>query len=175
MPFRGVGWSAHVGGRGKWPTWACFFVCGWASTAWFLLVWSIGFPLAHVPFTERSDFYYSNRMGRRNSRYSSRVRSEKALPPRDYVVAQQAWPHGGLANDTPTGVRALQVIAQRLRDHMDQEALSARTVSTRSGVGTQVITRLLNGQSVPDVGTVARLEVALSIRLWPDDLTYAAH
>lgn len=57
---------------------------------------------------------------------------------------------------------------------MDTRGLSARAVETTTGVGRKVIDRLLAGNTIPDAGTVARLEVGLDTRLWPEDRSYAS-
>lgn len=102
------------------------------------------------------------------ARYRGPVpRSERSRTPNAYVADGQAWLTGELTDDAPVGVHAVHVIATRLDKHMASTGLTARAVERETGVGRRVIDRLLAGEVIPDVGTIARLEKSLGVRLWP--------
>lgn len=50
---------------------------------------------------------------------------------------------------------------------MDASGIGLRALGDRAGVSHATISRLLRGMVLPDVGTLARLEVAMRRDLWP--------
>jgi transcriptional regulator with XRE-family HTH domain len=75
------------------------------------------------------------------------------------------WPHAKL--DGPISAQYAQAIAARLREVIDEQQLTLRAAARLSGIDRQTITRVLNGEHLADIGTVAALEQALDADLWP--------
>ncbi|MEV0453641.1 helix-turn-helix domain-containing protein [Catellatospora methionotrophica] len=90
-------------------------------------------------------------------------------PPRTYVIDGH-WPHATLHPDAPPGAHYAQEIARRLAAAMTSLPTSARALAERAGISHPIIGRILNGDGSTDIGTVARLEVTLNTRLYPDGL-----
>ncbi|SEG99269.1 Helix-turn-helix [Nonomuraea solani] len=86
--------------------------------------------------------------------------------PRDLAENPQAWPHADLARHPAAAV--VQAIAAALAGILAERRLSLRGLAAASGVNRQSISDLLAGRSWPDVATIALLEAALAVRLWPD-------
>ncbi len=93
-------------------------------------------------------------------------RSHGDQVPAAYVASGQ-WPHAHLRTDAPVSAHYGQQIARRLAEAMSQAGLSARKLATLSGLDNRTIGRVLLGDVLPDVGTLARLETALKLDLWP--------
>ncbi|MGI5293054.1 helix-turn-helix domain-containing protein [Nonomuraea polychroma] len=91
----------------------------------------------------------------------------RSAAPRDLAENPQAWPHADLARH-PAAV-VVQQIAASLADILAERRLSLRGLAAASGVNRQSIADLLAGRSWPDVATIALLETALAVRLWPQD------
>ena len=89
--------------------------------------------------------------------------SRGALP-RTHLV-DGTWPDGPV--DGPPVVHYAREIARRLRDGVAASGLSLRGVAERCHVDRQTVTRVIDGDVVPDVATVAALEVGLDVDLWP--------
>ena len=86
-------------------------------------------------------------------------------PPRVHL-ARGTWPDGSLRRDAPPEARYAVEICRRLRDAM--EDLTAVGVATDAGVARSTLYDILNGARWPDMVVIAKLEVALNTRLWPD-------
>lgn len=50
---------------------------------------------------------------------------------------------------------------------MAQRRLSLRAVAVPAGIDPTSLSRLVTGKVVPDLGTIANLEQALDVDLWP--------
>ncbi|MFF0870138.1 helix-turn-helix domain-containing protein [Nonomuraea sp. NPDC003560] len=90
----------------------------------------------------------------------------RSATPRDLAENPQAWPHADLAGHPPAAV--VQAIAASLASILAERRLSLRGLAAVSGVNRQSIADLLAGRSWPDVATIALLETALAVRLWPE-------
>ncbi|GAA3847155.1 hypothetical protein GCM10022226_83330 [Sphaerisporangium flaviroseum] len=90
----------------------------------------------------------------------------RSAAPRDLAEDPQTWPHADLARHPAAAV--IQQIAAALADILAERRLSLRGLAAASGVNRQSIADLLAGRSWPDVATVALLETALRVRLWPE-------
>lgn len=77
------------------------------------------------------------------------------------------WPHAQLRADAPETIHAVQEFVASLDAVMRRDRLSSRALSTRSGVAHSTIGRLLAGEVLCDIGTLAALETALGESLWP--------
>jgi DNA-binding phage protein len=85
--------------------------------------------------------------------------------PADYA-AEGVWPHCTLEDDAPVWARyALHVsgaLQERLRD------VNVSELQRTTGIARSTIRRIIQGETWPDVVTLAHLEEALHIRLWPE-------
>ncbi|MFF9069742.1 helix-turn-helix domain-containing protein [Streptomyces sp. NPDC014891] len=93
-------------------------------------------------------------------------RSSNDQVPRHYVV-DGAWPHAALAPDAPVSAYYGQALARNLERAMASTPHTLRTLADATGVTHSTISRVLNGKVMPDLGTIARLEVAVGFQLWP--------
>ncbi|MET7459625.1 helix-turn-helix transcriptional regulator [Nonomuraea sp. NPDC005501] len=89
----------------------------------------------------------------------------RSAAPRDLAEDPQAWPHADLARHPAAAI--VQQIAVSLAGVLAERRLSLRGLAAASGVNRQSIADLLAGRSWPDVATIALLETALTVRLWP--------
>jgi ribosome-binding protein aMBF1 (putative translation factor) len=80
------------------------------------------------------------------------------------------WPEGRLRKDAPLHARAGQEVARRLRQAITQGNWSQRALAEKASVGQATISRILQGEVLPDIGTLVRLEAALQTSLYPADL-----
>lgn len=83
-------------------------------------------------------------------------------PPRAYVDGE--WPDG--KNTGPEAVGYAQEIARRLAAAVGNR--SYRQVGREAGVDHTTITGIISGERWPDIVTLAKLEGALEVRLWPE-------
>lgn len=65
------------------------------------------------------------------------------------------------------GARVAQALAARLQSAIDDHGWSAAELSRRSGVARYTIAKALAGEAWPDLLTIANLEKALDVDLWP--------
>lgn len=93
----------------------------------------------------------------------------RSAAPRELAEDPQAWPHADLARHPAAAV--VQQIAATLAGILAERRLSLRGLAAASGVNRQSIADLLAGRSWPDVATIALLEAALAVRLWPDTIS----
>lgn len=83
-------------------------------------------------------------------------------PPRAYVDG--GWPNG--ENTGPEAVGYAQEIARRLAAAVGDR--SYRQVGREVGVDHTTIAGIVSGEHWPDIVTLAKLEGALEVRLWPE-------
>ncbi|WP_052229957.1 helix-turn-helix transcriptional regulator [Streptomyces sp. CT34] len=93
-------------------------------------------------------------------------RSSNDKVPRDYVVGG-SWPHAALAADAPASAHYGQALARNLERALASSGQSLRTLAESTGITHSTISRVVNGKVLPDLGTLARLEVALGFQVWP--------
>lgn len=93
-------------------------------------------------------------------------RSSNDQVPRHYAV-DGAWPHAALAADAPVSAHYGQALACNLAHAMASTGHTLRTLADVTGVTHSTISRVLNGRVMPDLGTIARLESAFQLQLWP--------
>lgn len=94
------------------------------------------------------------------------MRSSNDQVPEAYVAAG-VWPDATLSADAPVSAHYGQALARRLAYAIASSDTSLRALGERAGVSHTTISRLLAGRVLVDIGTVARLEAALSVEIWP--------
>jgi ribosome-binding protein aMBF1 (putative translation factor) len=92
--------------------------------------------------------------------------ARKYAPPRTWVVEHGVWPDGPFASDAPPYVIVTAAIVRTYRQAAGSRSL--RSVAASAGIDPTSLGRTLSGETVPDVHTVAVLEDALGIPLWPE-------
>ena len=97
-------------------------------------------------------------------RYAGRMPLRKGIdgPPNVYLTDGQ-WPYGTV-RDPLAGYA--QTLARNLGEAIGERSL--RSVATSAGVDHTTISAVLTGERWADMITVARLEIALGTKLWPD-------
>ena len=80
-------------------------------------------------------------------------------------LAGASWPDAALEAGTP--VWYAQEIASRLREAIGSRSL--REVAREAGLDHTTISAVLAGDRWADLVTLAKLEAALGVRLWPDN------
>lgn len=88
-------------------------------------------------------------------------------PPRAYLAAGEDFIGGTLNDDAPPGAQSAQVIARTLRSAIDTEGRGIRNLAAAAGTTHATIRRILNGNVYADVDTLAPLQAALGVHLWP--------
>lgn len=92
--------------------------------------------------------------------------ARKYAPPRTWVVEGGEWPVGPFAEDAPPYALITAGVVAHYQDEVGTRSL--RSVARAAGIDATSLGRMLSGETVPDVHTVAVLEDALGIPLWPD-------
>ncbi|MEO5876281.1 MAG: hypothetical protein ABIS86_21750 [Streptosporangiaceae bacterium] len=87
------------------------------------------------------------------------------MRPREFVLDGD-WPRALMADHH--GARVAQGLARRVAEEMDRQQISAQRLGVLSGVNRQTIANVLAGSVWPDLLTMANLDRALDLRLWPD-------
>ncbi|MFD4698291.1 helix-turn-helix domain-containing protein [Streptomyces niveus] len=84
-----------------------------------------------------------------------------------FYVAEGTWPRVALAPDAPLSAYCGLLLARDLDQTMRSRGLSLRGLAEIAGVAHSTVARVLNGDVLPDIGTLTRLEDALEHQLWP--------
>jgi hypothetical protein len=92
--------------------------------------------------------------------------ARKYAPPRTWIVDGGSWPDGPLTPDAPPYAKVTAAIVYRYRRAAGSRSL--RSVAAAAGIDPTSLSRTLSGETVPDVHTVAVLEEALGVPLWPE-------
>ena len=80
-------------------------------------------------------------------------------------MADGDWPSGPFSNDAPPYALVTAAVVANYREHVGSRSL--RSVARAAGIDPTSLGRMLSGETVPDVHTVAVLETALDVDLWP--------
>jgi hypothetical protein len=91
--------------------------------------------------------------------------ARKYAPPRTWVREDGQWPDGPLVDDAPPYAVVTAAVVSSYRDAVGKRSL--RSVARQAGIDATALGRMLSGETVPDVHTVAVLEAALDVPLWP--------
>ena len=83
-------------------------------------------------------------------------------PPASYLAGGE-WPHGRV--EGPAEVEVVRRLVEALVAAMGDDGL--RATARAAGVNHASLRSVLRGESWPDVVTLARLERALDVDLWP--------
>ncbi|MER0476984.1 helix-turn-helix transcriptional regulator [Streptomyces sp. Edi2] len=93
-------------------------------------------------------------------------RSSNDRVPARYVV-EGTWPNAVLAQDAPVSADYGQTLAANLQQAMTTMRYTLRGLAKASGVAHATVSRVLRGEVLPDMGTIARLEAALRVQVFP--------
>ena len=93
--------------------------------------------------------------------------SRSYLPPASFVTDGGEWPTGPFREDAGPYVTVTAGLVQRLQSVMRERDLSLRAVAAPAGIDPTSLSRLITGKVVPDLATIANLEQALDVDLWP--------
>jgi hypothetical protein len=91
--------------------------------------------------------------------------ARKYAPPHTWVIVGGVWPDGPLAQDAPPYAVVTAAVVRNYRAAAGSRSL--RSVAASGGIDATSLGRTLSGETVPDVHTVAVLEDALGVELWP--------
>lgn len=91
--------------------------------------------------------------------------ARKYAPPGSWVVPGTDWPQGPLRADAPAYAQVTRAVVLAYRDAAGGRSL--RSIAGGAGIDPTSLGRMLNGETVPDVHTVAVLEDELGVPLWP--------
>ena len=92
--------------------------------------------------------------------------ARKYAPPRSWVADGGEWPDGPLTPDAPPYAVVTAAVVRAYRQAAGSRSL--RSVAGAAGIDPTSLGRMLSGETVPDVHTVAVLEDALDAALWPE-------
>ena len=99
--------------------------------------------------------------------------SRRYLPPVEWLADGGEWPSGPFAADAPVYATTTAALVQRLQRCIDDRGLTMRAAAQPAGMDPTSLSRLLTGKVVPDLGTIAGLEQALAVDLWPGRISPA--
>ena len=85
--------------------------------------------------------------------------------PAAYLRASARWPNGPLRKDAPTSAYWAAEISRRLEAALIGRSKSA--VAEDVGMARTTLYDVVSGKTWPDLVTIAALEEALGIELWP--------
>lgn len=85
--------------------------------------------------------------------------------PADYA-AEGSWPQCSLEEDAPVWAHYALDISSALEASLRDVNVSELQRTT--GVARSTVRRIIDGETWPDFVTLARLEDALNVRLWPE-------
>jgi DNA-binding phage protein len=91
--------------------------------------------------------------------------ARKYAPPSSWVAAGGEWPRGPFRDEAPPYATVTAAVVQSYQAVVGTRSL--RSVARAAGIDATSLGRMLNGETVPDVHTVAVLEGALDTELWP--------
>lgn len=89
------------------------------------------------------------------------------------MVVRGQWPYARLRDHH--GAHVAQELARRLHEAMRARPVSANRLASLSGVNRQTIANVVAGNVWPDLLTIANLEMALDMDLWPGRAILAAN
>lgn len=93
--------------------------------------------------------------------------SRSYRPPASFLTENGHWPLGPFRDDAVAYVTVTARLVQRLQSVIEERRLSLRAVAVPAGIDPTSLSRLITGKVVPDLATIANLEQALDVDLWP--------
>jgi DNA-binding phage protein len=114
----------------------------------------------------------SLRVGVAMPREGSRTATVEHVPRRP-VPAPRSWlldddfATGRLLETAPVEAKSAQEVAARLLAALNADPRPITGIAAESGVARSTVYSILTGQAVPDFSSIARLQVALGVPLWP--------
>ncbi|KDN85601.1 helix-turn-helix domain-containing protein [Kitasatospora cheerisanensis] len=94
----------------------------------------------------------------------------REIQPAAWYALSGKWPDVEFAPDAPVEAVVARAVSKRLRDALAEKGWSARELARRADVGHATVNRLVAGEKSADMVTITRLEVALSLDLYPAGL-----
>ena len=91
------------------------------------------------------------------------------LTPITYAVNGE-FPNVVLSQDAPPSAHFAVAFAKSLHTVLGERDISLRSVATAARLSHPTVSRILNGEVVPDLRSIASLEVALQVSLYPAGL-----
>lgn len=95
--------------------------------------------------------------------------SRRYAQPVSFVIPEGAFPDGPFREGAPTYALVTAGLVANVLAAMRSVSppASIRSVAALGGINPGTLSRLLRGEAVPDLGTIAALEEALDVELWP--------
>ncbi|MEU3644061.1 helix-turn-helix transcriptional regulator [Lentzea sp. NPDC034063] len=90
-------------------------------------------------------------------------------PPAVYVI-EGTFPDVRLRDDAPVSAHFAVAFAKALKAAVEASTGSLRSIAKDAGVTHPTVTRILDGQTLPDLRSISGLEVALRTSLYPAEL-----
>lgn len=87
-------------------------------------------------------------------------------PPRAWIAQGGKWPDGPFVVETPNYAQKTAVVVIRLERALTHDARTVRQVALAADLDPGTVSRLRAGFVVPDLGTIASLELTLQTDLW---------
>lgn len=91
------------------------------------------------------------------------------LTPISYAISGE-FPDVVLSQDAPPSAHFALAFAKALHAALSDRSISLREVAKVARLSHPTVSRILNGEVVPDLRSIASLEVALQTSLYPVDL-----
>jgi lambda repressor-like predicted transcriptional regulator len=91
----------------------------------------------------------------------------KPTPPPNTWATGDPWHAHPLSPDAPPYAHVAQHAAATIHTHLTATGTSLRTAATQAGVDHGTLSRVIAGNTVPDIATLAALADALDIDIWP--------
>ena len=91
--------------------------------------------------------------------------------PRDYIAQGGKWPDGDLTPNAPIEAHVAQGIVIRATKYIEDrfpkhKKTPAYKIAAKFNISPQTLSNLLNGDTWPDLPTIAKMERYLRRRLW---------
>ncbi|MGW2280215.1 helix-turn-helix domain-containing protein [Streptomyces sp. NPDC001770] len=82
-------------------------------------------------------------------------------------VREGTWPEVLLTPEAPISAHCGLLLARNMEQVMAEEHISRRHLAEVAAVAHSTVFRVLSGDVLPDIGTLARIEHALHRQVWP--------
>lgn len=92
--------------------------------------------------------------------------SRSYTAPSSWLTEDGHWPAGPFRKGAPRYAKKTAAVVERLEKAMRDDGRSARQISLAAEIDPGTLSRLRNGQAVPDLATLDALEAVLNSDLW---------